>query len=362
MKDKFTKAIIGGLLLGSLGLSTASYVSVQDTVGLQGEKGDVGNKGQQGEDGKTGESGIGISEIEYIGNILVITTSDGNVQSFALNQHELDSTITRVLKTAGDSSSDTFLVVDDENSEMSFRWRITDSGAANISAPIYISAAQSGKDMSEVAKIALRDIVNKVSNDSTNIKSWDIAALLTAYDLTKDEEYLRLAEFSWSTYLNYYVIPRSGSIDYLGFDLYGSLMTTTLMMEYGSTEEIRGSATEAYENQLEHYRESKDIAITEGATGKENYAYYGLIEKEFDLGVYDINDCYSMYYELIDFETITNEDGYTQSLSYATRAFSEVEGFDAISHKVYFNNIIENQLTDYSQVLVEVIQAYSILE
>lgn len=43
-----------------------------------------------------------------------------------------------MLKTSGDSSSNTFLVTDDENSQKSFRWRVTDSAASNISAPIYI--------------------------------------------------------------------------------------------------------------------------------------------------------------------------------------------------------------------------------
>ncbi len=215
--------------------------------------------------------------------------------------------------------------------------------------------------MSEVADIAIRDLVNKISNDIIDIKSWDIAALLKAYQLTGNEQYLDLAEDAWPTYLTYFQIPRSGSIDYLGYDLYGAFMTSTLMIEYGRTDMHVTTASELFDTQLQHCVSNREIAVEEGALGHENYAFYGLLEKEFNLGVYDIYECFNNFYKLIDFSVIEDVDGYTQSLSYATIAFSELSEFDSISHKVYFNNIIANQLTDYSEVLVETIHAYSLL-
>ncbi len=60
-----------------------------DKEGLEGQKGDngvAGINGIDGVDGLGGINGIGIDNIEYIGNLLIITITDGDVQSFALNQ------------------------------------------------------------------------------------------------------------------------------------------------------------------------------------------------------------------------------------------------------------------------------------
>ncbi len=43
-------------------------------------------------------------------------------------------------------------------------------------------------------------------------------------------------------------------------------------------------------------------------------------------------------------------------------AFSELEGFDRVSHLVYFNKVVTESLTDYSEVLVEALAAYYLVK
>ncbi len=328
----------------------------QGEQGLQGETGAQGEQGLQGETGQDGENGIGISNIEMYGGVMVVTMTDATKYSFALNDDQIDTMTINMLLSADDQGGSSFLTTDDEAATSSFRWRLSDNAAANISSAIYMAAVTGNENLQSVAKIAIRDLENKISTDQTNIKAWDVAALLEAYVQTGDSNYLTLAESAWETYVQTYSIPRSGSIDYFGFDMYGAFKTSVLMRQYTIDEQIALEAGDVFIEQLNHYITNKDLAITDGVLATDNYAYYGLIEKEFNLGIDTLENCFEMYYATVDFDM--SEEVSSQALSYATRAFSELENFDRIAHQIYFNHKLTNEQIEYSQVLVEVLSAY----